>query len=895
MTIPKARTLWVAALAVLLLSPILVTRMVAPANFGAHGLTTGFGRGRLDLPGIVSEGQGARVDLPRGALRLTVRLSGSGPIRLHGEGADLMVAATEIPESVRFDFPKGGALSIESAARFRLHELVIEREGPSRLETGVMVALGILGVLLASRGPRPALAAAVVLLAAFFGLTRETLSGTFAEIALAQLLPVLALALLLTPLVLAIKEARFPSWGDASRLSVLAFVSSLALTSVQLLRFNQPLPLGDPAAYFQMGGRFADALIHLRSPLDLGPLLTEVQPYLALPATGLLYGLLRFLGFGLAVIYAVQGLAMALSVAALVAICEAEIGSRAAKVALALALLHPSFSILPGIVQPEPFILAAWTMGALAALGALRTGGGLRGLLGTGVLLGAGLSLHPQGLSFLLVALALCLLPWGLWLAKQKALILAPLLGVVSVLLPVAAAEHFSKPLAYVLDKQYGFFAYTSPHPLGFWLYLDSQGWQGPLRIEDTSYQSELLALKGESGTSSSFIDVAGFVSRHPAASAQAVFTNLHRLWRQPDNPFALSFVLPYEVQVPFHRGLIVLFLLSLPALLGGRLALVALPFAMLSMTYPAYHIFNKYGTPALPFTIIGASLLIDRFWREGIRPRLLLTGLVCAALGALLPAVAFARFGVSGDSFLGLVRGLLWFGLSLALVSSIKAFGADARSKVLAAILGSAVLMVGSFAASRTDTARGTWAVALDQPLEVSCRIDATSPRPGGPLDPAWILIDAETGPAPPPRVEINGQALEPPVPTMPAFGLATLRGHRDPTAFRQIWRTRVSEEMIASGELNIRVSGSPAVRIFGDIRGGDEGPRLSLGNWPYLSVYRLMHEGQYRLPTKDTPPQACVTPSLSGRPGISLVRIPAGEETQMALKSAKPPTWIF
>jgi hypothetical protein len=54
-------------------------------------------------------------------------------------------------------------------------------------------------------------------------------------------------------------------------------------------------------------------------------------------------------------------------------------------------------------------------------------------------------------------------------------------------------------------------------------------------------------------------------------------------------------------------------------------------------------------------------------------------------------------------------------------------------------------------------------------------------------------------------------------------------------------------------------------------------------------------MHEGQYRLPTFKAPPQACVAGALSGRPGIGLVRIPAGEETQMALKSTRPATWIF
>ena len=52
------RALGVAVLAVLALLPTLTLRMVAPANYGAHPLTSGFGRGRLDLQGIVSEGTG---------------------------------------------------------------------------------------------------------------------------------------------------------------------------------------------------------------------------------------------------------------------------------------------------------------------------------------------------------------------------------------------------------------------------------------------------------------------------------------------------------------------------------------------------------------------------------------------------------------------------------------------------------------------------------------------------------------------------------------------------------------------------------------------------------------------------------------------------------------------
>lgn len=888
------RVIGIAVLAGLTISPHFISRMSAPANYGAHGLTEGFGRGRLDLPGIVSEGAAGRIELPDEKAALTVRLSGDGPIRLSGVGVARTIVGSVTPVDVRVELPQGGAVSIDSDARIRLHELTIERSGPAGRKAFASLLAAVLGIGLATRGSRQTVASALLLLGVSFAVCRQSLSGTFVEVALARLSPAFSVLALVSPLVVALRMARFRSPGAVRPLTVFAFASSLAMTGLQFLLFEQPLPMGDPGAYFEMGGVFADGIVRLGSPLNLGPVMTDLQPYLALPATGVLYGLLRLLE-GLSAIYAAQALAMAGAVACLVSICQSELSVRAARIALGIALLHPSFAILPGIVQPEPFILFAWTAAAMLALRAVGNVLDPRQLLGAGTLFGLGLALHPQGLSFLLIALALGLLPWAFDLRRRPALLVAPLLGVFGVLLPVAAAEKFSEPLAYVLDKQYGFFAYTSPHPLGFWLYLDSQGWQGPLRIEETTYQKELIALKGEAAArSSTLMDVARFVARHPGRSGESVLTNLHRLWHQPDNPFAVPFVLPYEFQVRLQRGLVVLFVLSLPALLSGRLATLALPFAMLSLTYPAYHVFNKYATPALPFTIIGASLVIDRLFREGARHPALILGLGTAALGTLVPAAPFAALGVSGEGFIVLVRGLAWTGLLLALAKALTAWGLDLRSRSLALALGSAVLFASSFAAARTDTTRGEWSFALDRQFEATCRLD----RGAGPASlpsPAWLLIDAQMSDSASLEAEVNGHRLEPPIPTMPTFGLASLRGRRDPSTFRQLFRTRVGEDLFVSGELKIRVRGNASSRIFGNIRSGAGAPTLSLGNWPYLSVYRLMHEGQYRLAAPTAPPSSCVAAALSGRPGLSLVRIPEGQEGQLAVPPKKTLEWVF
>jgi hypothetical protein len=879
--------------------PLIVSRMVAPANYGGHALTSGFGRGRLDLQGIVSEGSGGRVDLPAEPLILTLRLSGEGPISLKGRGVERTISASSTPMDVSFDLPQGGPVSIESLARIRLYEIAIERMTIPWTALAVAIVFALLAVVAAARRAGSLRQSFALGVPAALVLVTSPTARLFAGIAMAKAVPAFVVLVLFLPFVAAIRASRLPSFLASSKLARLAFVCSLVFTGVQLVTFEQPLPLGDPGAYFEMAGRFADAMGRLRSPFDLGPVLSDAQAYLALPATGLLYGVLRFMGGGLFLIYAAQALAMALAVATLVSISESEFGVRAGKVAFGLSLLHPSFSILPGIVQPEPFILAAWTLSALLALRALRTGGEPRVLLSAGVLMGVGLALHPQGLSFLLLALLLCLLPWATVLIRSPILLIAPLLGTLSVLLPVAAAEHFSKPLAYTLDKQYGFFAYTSPHPLGFWLYLDSEGWQGPLRIEDTTYQKELIALKGETAVGSTFADVAAFLGRHPKDSAIAVLRNLHRLWNQPDNPFAVPYVMPYSVQVAFHRAAVVLFILSLPALLTGRTALLALPFVMLSMTYPAYHVFNKYATPALPFILIGASFFLDRLLQERRRSLFVLmtAGLLSAALGALLPAGWAAQAAVSGELFLFAVRALLWLGLGTALVITVVFLGHDKRSKLLASTIGFVALIASSWAASQTDTLRGAWAKPLDTAFEASCRFPGIAPSQlsGSSLDPAWILIDVEAEDGTPPGLSVNDQTIEKPVPTMPPFGLATFRGRRAPETFRQMWRAQVPERLLSTGELHIRLTGAPGSRVFGDIRAGDQGPRLSVGNWPYLSVYRLMHEGQYRLHTRVVPPQVCEAQGMSGRPGIALVRIAPGEEDRMSIKAGKPLDWVF
>jgi hypothetical protein len=68
-------------------------------------------------------------------------------------------------------------------------------------------------------------------------------------------------------------------------------------------------------------------------------------------------------------------------------------------------------------------------------------------------------------------------------------------------LLPLPWRRRRARPgraAAYVPRRAPRFWAYTARVPLGFWLFVDTDGWQGPLRIDDTRYARGLLAARAK-------------------------------------------------------------------------------------------------------------------------------------------------------------------------------------------------------------------------------------------------------------------------------------------------------------------------------------------------------------------------------------------------------------
>jgi hypothetical protein len=173
----------------------------------------------------------------------------------------------------------------------------------------------------------------------------------------------------------------------------------------------------------------------------------------------------------------------------------------------------------------------------------------------------------------------------------------------------------------------------------------------------------------------------------------------------------------------------------------------------------------------------------------------------------------------------------------------------------VLAA-LGLLLLVVATLAARLGDPDWRRFERPLEQPAEHQLELRAEEIQKLNAAREAYLVLDLRLPSGDPKPLELRfasglvvpGAELQP---TMPSFGIATTRFHRDPKSFRQWWRVAWRPEMAGPGGVQLTLQGSPAERLFGSLDDGeaavDHG--LSLGQWPHASVYRLMHDGEYRL----------------------------------------------
>jgi hypothetical protein len=867
-----------------------------PGHRGAARVTEGFRAGLWDARFRVARGPAA-LELPREPLFATLVLSGPADLTVRAGGTESAYEIDRAPTPVDVLLPEGGRAELIPAGTVRLHEIVVRRTGgPPWARVMAVLAAGLAAAFAAYRRPRPAVAAAGAL--AVIAVAAIAVHGRLGAVVFLVLLdraaPALALLALASPFLLPAVLPRSPSLeAPATRLPLVFAAAALLSALLQVTTRPQPLLIGDPAAYFDIGGRFASALRGAGGLDGIADGVQALRPYGGLWATGVLYGLLRLLHDGAMALYLAHAAALAGSVFFLTRAAARIGGVRLAALTGCLALLYPSWAVICGIVQPEPVILLLWT----AALDRWLAGGLRSGAL-AGVLFGLGLALHPQGMWFLLIALAIALAPFARALSRLRAGAFA--LGLLPVAVLTAAGEAYARPVTAVLEERYGFWAYSARYPLGFWLFLETDGWQGPLRLDETQYAQGFREAE-RAGRIRSPLDrwryTVAFVAEHAAASTRTALRNVHRLWRMADNPFRRTWLLPYEIQVGLHRAAFVLFLLAVPLAFARGAAVLLLPFAMLSMTYPLYHIFNKYAVPATPFLLLGAALALERLWadrRPALPAALAVAGLAC------VPPAALALRGVPPNAARLVIGGACVAALAAAFALAARSWAASPMARATTAVAGLALLLPWLAAAASPQWRR--FAAGLDREARQEI---AAAPLAALPATGSYLMLDLRIDDGDPRRLRLDfdgglslgGEALEP---TMPPFGLATVRGGRDPRAFAQWWRVRWRPEMAPGGRLGLRLRGTERERLGGDVgvpdgEGVYEG--VSLGEWPHLSVYRLMHDGEYRLPVRQRLEPAARAGRIDGRavPGLLGVRVVVveGDEQPPTAESAARARW--
>ena len=889
-----------AAASALLLAPSLRI----PGHRGGSRIASGFVPGRWDARFVVARGPAA-ITVPREPVRATLRLSGPATLTVRTPEGQRTVALRDEPAAVEVSLSPGGRAELVADGALRLHEVVLARRGPvpwARVALIVLaaVAAAAIGVRVSGAWGLAASIGLVSLVAAL--MIRGRLGGLALAVGFDRTAPALILlalaALFFLPWLLPRSRIPARSWEDRWPVAfgLLALVSCLAQVSMR----TQPLVIGDPAAYHDIGRRFAEAMGGVRGLSDVGDAAQTLRPYGGLAAIGLLYGALLLIRDPVSTLYVAHALALAGAVVFLVRAATRIGGPRLAVLAGTLALLYPTFPVICGIVQPEPVILLLWTF-ALDRLLQAREEESLRGFAIAGLAFALGLALHPQGLWFLLAALMLVAVPFlpSLMRRSARAWTAAFALGVMPVAVATAVGEAWSRPAAYVLEERHGFWAYTARVPLGFWLFIDTDGWQGPLRIDDTRYARGLLAAEEQGavhGAGGRAAYTLRFVSENLAVSARTVLRNLHRLFHVPDNPFRRDWILPYALQVAGHRALVVLLLLAVPLVLARRAAALLVPVLVVAATYPLYHAFNKYAVPATPFVLLGAALALER---------LLFVEARLASFAVLLAGTALGATLAPGDLVLrGVPKGvaevvpplLQWGGLAGAFVLAARRWAGE-RAARAATVWVAVLFFAASLAASWSDPSSRELEVALARPVRHEIAPGADGLARLAAAREAWVFLDLRLpdGRGPGLRLTFDGGAIVPGPelqPTMPPFGLATIRGGRDPRTFRQWWAVRFDRRMVKDDGVALTVEDpSGAARLYGDLGtprspGVDDG--LSLGQWPWLSVYRLMHDGEYRLPARQ-PLSGSRASRVDGRalPGALGIRLVILDET------AGPPPW--
>jgi len=678
--------------------------------------------------------------------------------------------------------------------------------------------------------------------------------------------------------------------SSRARVSAAILLAFGALDAVKGLYFLRHYPQAVPFdIYYNVGLRLMRDLVSSRSIGDLWNALRAMKGLAYLGAAGVLYGPwaiwrpgdFQWMREGLAI---VDALDLVLAAALVLRWTR----SRFAAIATALLwLIFPGYTLNLVRGYPEPLVVLCFLLSLLAFTLAERRGRlGLYAL--SGFLFLYSIFIRVQVMPFfMLVSGAVLVASARWWLAPPYR---RPTLAFLAGTLPVIAVWAL---LRIEVDdparlESFSFHAFQRVYPHGFWLYLDTDGWMGPYSLRQYPFYLSLVeAARGEPAllTSSArqWAFAALYVLRHLDESARTVLINLYRFFARPTNDYKWGFPYPYSPQIAVQ---VFVSLVGLAGLLRARrpgvpwalLATYALTFSLL---YAISHVEPRYHLPVMAVLLMTAALALAEArasTRTSPARRGVLVALALAVLSALSwwPSVRITHPGPA----LGFHHAAV-AGAAAALFLFFRAMGkgevrlVKASTAIVGVVAAAAALAVGF-----TDVGWHGRRIALAPGAAFRQRIVLTEEgrRTLQGADEAFAIFDLARvdGDQRCLRVDVNGQTQggESLFPAMPRLPLATTAGHRDPAWFAQWWALPL-DAAIRKGlgdVVEITLSSSPSCRntdmtlglesFLRDDGRDYEGP--SFGDWRKVSVYRLLYDGEHRLPVRQ---RRDVTERRSGR----------------------------
>jgi len=672
-----------------------------------------------------------------------------------------------------------------------------------------------------------------------------------------------------------------------------------------LKAYPQPELFGDPRGYYETGQHFLEALRGLRAGTGVAAAFESVRGLFLLLGVGTIFASLEALrpgdfGFFRVAFAIVNTLAM---------LGTFLLGRRLARsnwggwIGLALAVVYPAFSVQTGRLYPDPVTGCLFVWSAWLYLSGVESESKPR-LVACGLSMTVALLVRTQLITYMFVVLPLAFLASArLWSRTQRTRGLALTLALALLPLPVAwwAIDRAVGKRDDVL--RLGNLTYQTPYPVGFWMFIESDGWPGPVRFKEVPYYLEMWQENQQHpGLLSSPKRQLGFTVRYvaarPLASALTVLDNGYRLYARPANDYKWGYPFGYDAQVVVHQAVCLLALAGLVLFVSestATLGVFLLPLALLAL-HGVMFSWPRYNVPVMPILLAAAGACAARLAQPralgfaGRLRALFWTAVVATAsigLGTALfnAAPGWARVLRVGGGLAALTLPFIW----------VAVLAKTTRARCLAALAWSvlAALVLAHAARDRqwheTGLDIGGHTIAVEQEIRLSPEALAGVRQ----AREAFIVFDLTVprGLADGVTVEVGGHVHSGTelVPTMPRLPESTSTGGRDWRLYPQWWALPLTPADLpadAAKPLIVRLAAGQREPLrlradrYTDQERFYEGP--AFGEWPFTVALKLEYDGDYRRTTryalKSAATRTTLVTAASARrpfPGIARIRL--------------------